>query len=109
MTKKEEIKKKPSLSWTLDDYKTLGEEPPECVLLGRKEGEIMEPEEVEEWAKEEVHCLSVFQEDYPDKFNSQYAMFFSDLEYLHSLGKISKEEYDKLTDKGILNFGQETK
>ncbi|MBW6431773.1 hypothetical protein K0A96_01140 [Patescibacteria group bacterium] len=103
---KENIKSKPSLSWDRHDYQIMGDEPPECLNFDRTEGENMTQEEVEDWIREEVQCLSVFKEQYPNKFEDQFSYFLLDLEYLYSLGKIKKEDYEKLTDEGTFNFGR---
>lgn len=108
--KKENIKDnpklKPSLSWDLADYVRMGEEPPPCVLGGVPEGIAMGAEEVEDWLREEFQTLYVFRDEYQDKFDAQYRLFLLDLEYLYSLGKISKEDMDKLKDKESLNIGK---
>lgn len=103
---KNTIRKKPSLSWNQNDYQVMGDEPPECLEFGKTEGENMTEDEIEEWIREEVHCLSVFKEQYPKKFEDQFSYFLLDLEYLHSLGKITEEKRDALTDMGVFSFGQ---
>lgn len=103
---KNTIRKKPSLSWDQNDYQVMGDEPPECLEFGKTEGENMTEEEVEEWIREEVHCLSVFREQYPSRFEDQFSYYLLDLEYLYSLGKIKKEYYEKLRNEGTFNFGR---
>ncbi len=101
------IKEKPSLSWSLIDYQTIGEEPPQCVYFGQTEGQVLTQEDIVAWAEEEIKSLSVIKESYPEKFDEQYKYFILDLEYLHSLDKITDNELEKLADKGNFNFGQE--
>lgn len=104
---KEEIRKKASLSWTLKDYGELKDEPPECLNCGLTEGESMEENDVREWIREEIQCLSIMKEEFPKKFEENYRYFILDLEYLNSLGKIDKEEYKLLIkDKEVFNFGR---
>lgn len=97
---------KANLSWTLADYLALDEEPPSCILAGGTEGAQMEGEDVEQWARTTIQFLSIFREEYPEKFENQYKEFLLDLEYLKSLDKITEEEYKKLANTEILNFGQ---
>lgn len=101
---KKDIKNKASLSWTEDDYKKTSEEPPKCLEFGLTEGESMDSEAVEDWIREEVQCLSVFKEDYPEKFEEQYGFYLLDLEYLYSLGKIDREDYLRLCKEELFNF-----
>jgi len=104
---KEDLKQKASLSWNQEDYQIMQEEMPACLSFGNTEGEAMTKEGVEDWVRQAVQYLSVFKEDYPDKFREQYQYFLLDLEYLYSLGKISKEDYDRLKKEKVFNFGQE--
>lgn len=103
---KDDVKNKANLSWNLDDYKTTGDEPPECVFFGKTEGELMEPDDISEWSNEQIRCISVIKDDYPNKFDEIYKYYKLDLEYLLSLGKISEEEKEALEDKENFNFGQ---
>jgi predicted RNase H-like HicB family nuclease len=105
--KNEEIKQKANLSWDLEDYKNLSEEPPGCLNFGKTEGEAMSEEEVEEWMRQMIQCLSILREDHPIKFKEQYSYYLLDLDYLYSLGKINQEDYEKLKTQEIFNFGQE--
>lgn len=93
---KKKIKEKASLSWSLEDYRTLGEEAPQCLFFGKTEGESLTTEMVEDWVREEAKSLLVLSEEYPDKFEENYRYYLLDLEYLYSLGKIAEEEYEEL-------------
>jgi hypothetical protein len=84
------------LSWSLSDYLIHDEEPPACVIGGICEGQSMDEDDIEKWAKEEYHTLCILRDEYPEKFKDHYRNFVLDLEYLHSLGKISKEDLDDL-------------
>lgn len=104
MNKKDKIKKKASLSWSLADYKELGEEAPKCLYFGATEGESFSKEEVELWVQEGAKSLLVISEEYPERFDEQYEYYQLDLEYLLSLGKIAEEEYEALIKKENLTF-----
>lgn len=91
--------KKAYPSWDRQDFKTFGEEPPDCVENGQTEGQLMPPEEVEEWCALEIKSLAVIREEYPEKFEGQYEEFSRDLDYLLSLGKITKAECKQLKKK----------
>lgn len=95
------------LSWNLADYLAFDLEPTPAVMEGKTEGQIMDVEEISSWALEEMRCLSVFREEYPNKFPDQYRNYLLDLEYLESLGKISEEEKEKLAQKDNFEFGKE--
>jgi hypothetical protein len=103
---KAEIKKRASLSWTKEDYETLGDEPPECVFFGNTEGEILEDEALEDWIADEIRMLSVIREDNPEIYDDHYGYFVLDLEYLSSLGKITADEIEELKDKRNFELGQ---
>ncbi|MDD3480675.1 MAG: hypothetical protein PHW75_00390 [Patescibacteria group bacterium] len=108
MKRKDNIKKKASLSWSLTDYKELCEEPPECLYFGKTEGESLSATEVEAWVQDAAKSLLVISEEYPKKFNEQYEYFLLDLEYLRSLGKITEEEYEELIKReNLTQSGQE--
>ncbi len=103
---KNNIKNKACLSWTLEDYKKIGEESPECLSYGKTEGEIMETENIQEWANEQIRTMSIMKESYPQRYNDIYAGYVLDLEYLLLLGKISKEEKDELMKEENFSLGQ---
>lgn len=95
---------KAPLSWKKMDYDVTNQEAPECLDRGMTEGESFTEENVEEWAKDEIASLRVIFEEYPDKFKSQYDSFLLDLEYLHSLGKISEVEMEEMKKKENFRF-----
>lgn len=111
---KEEIKKwqkdhpngKASLSWDTKDYEMMGDEAPECLQFKKTEGETMDREAIEEWVSETMSCLSVLNEEYPERFKEQYSDFVLNLEYLLSLGKITQEELDETIKMENFSFGQ---
>lgn len=90
---------KAPLSWTLADYLKANAEPPPCVLQGRTEGEIMDDDEIEVWAAENLRFLTVFADEYPGKFKEQLDNYLADLEYLCKLGKIDKKQKEALSKK----------
>jgi hypothetical protein len=96
---------KAPLSWDLSDYIFWNEEPPPCVILGVTEGQSIAREDVEEWAREVYQTLYILREQNPDKFDDHFNNFVLDLEYLHHLDKISKEDVLRLKDKESLNIG----
>jgi hypothetical protein len=104
--KKEDILKKPGLSWTKSDYEAIGGEPPDCIYFGVTEGESMDAEGVQEWFAEQIRCLSVIKEESVQTFDKEYAKYLLDLEYLASLGKISKAEINKMKQKELFSFGE---
>jgi hypothetical protein len=95
---------KPSLAWTLADYKAHNEEPPQCVIEGRTEGEIMDREEAIDWIVETIRFLRVLLEDYPGAADIQKQVFELDLDYLVSLGRITMEEKEDLTKEENYSF-----
>jgi hypothetical protein len=105
--KKKYPKGKAFLSWDLADYLAHDLEPIPAVMEGTTEGATLGEDEIESYLREEIQCLAVFRENYPEKFDEQYRNYILDLEYLLSLGKISEDELDKLTEKGNFKFGQE--
>lgn len=102
---KNKSNEKAYLSWNKADFLLAGEEPPDSILDGKTEGELMSPEDIEFWCIEEIKSLSVIRENYPEKFTEQYGQFIFDLDYLLSLGKITKEECEDLRKKENCNFG----
>lgn len=98
------IKEKPPLSWTKQDYKQAGEEAPGCVANGKTEGEVMEPEDIISWSQETLRCIKVLREEYPQKAEEQIAEYMMDLNYLKSLGKITVEQIEQLSDEENYNF-----
>lgn len=97
------------LSWDLSDYLYWKDEPPQCILGGITEGMSFDETETEQWAREELQTLCILKEMYPKKFDEHFQNFVLDLEYLHSLGKISKEDLKTLSDKENIDFGYQTK
>jgi hypothetical protein len=93
------------LSWDLSDYLSWEEEPPPCVTSGVTEGCALAEECIEQWAREEYHTLCILRDEYPKRFKEQYDNFVLDLEYLHSLGKISKEDVESLKKEENISFG----
>ena len=103
MTAKE-TKLKPSLAWTKVDYMEHNEEPPQCVIEGRTEGEIMDREEAIDWIVETIRFLRVLLEDYPERADIQKQIFELDLAYLCALGKITESEQEDLTTEENYTF-----
>jgi len=93
------------LSWNKADFLLNNEKPPDSILDGKTEGELMSPEDIEFWCIEEIKSLSVIRENYPEKFKEQYRQLVLDLDYFFSLGKITKEECENLKDKESFSFG----
>jgi predicted RNase H-like HicB family nuclease len=98
------ISLKPSLAWTLEDYKAHNEDPPECVIQGKTEAEIMDREEAIDWIVETIRFLRVLLEDYPDRADTQKQIFELDLAYLCALGKITESEQEDLTTEENYTF-----
>jgi predicted RNase H-like HicB family nuclease len=103
---KKGIKNKAALSWTIADYRRMGDEPPECVFFGKTEGEILEDEALEQWLADEIQILSVIKNDNPQIFDDHYRYFVLDLEYLYTLGKITQDELESLIDIRNFSLGQ---
>lgn len=95
------------LSWNKADFLLAGEELPDSIFGGKTEGETMSAEDIEFWCAEEIKSLPVIREESPGSFDDQCAQFVLDLDYLLSLGKITKEEYDSLKKKDNFSFGKE--
>lgn len=98
-------KKKAFLSWDLSDYKEARLEPPEPVKIGITEGEAMEEEDVADWLAETLQTLSVLKNEYPKKYEEQFADYLLDLEYLASIGKITQEEKEDLSERENVDLG----
>lgn len=95
---------KAMLSWDLSDFLLWEDEPPACVIGGIPEGQSMDEDSIEEWAREEYHTLCILRDEFPKGFKEQYCNFVLDLEYLHSLGKISKEDLNSLMNEENICF-----
>lgn len=100
------MKNKAYLSWKEDDFKKAGIDIPDCVKLGKTEGEIMEEEDIAEWLAEEIQTLSILKDEYPERFKEQLEGYLLDLEYLCSIGKITQEEKEDLSKKENINIEQ---
>lgn len=98
---------KAPLSWTLEDYEAFGEEPAPTLMFGKTEGEAMEEDEIEGWARESIRTMCVIKEEYPKRFEELYQEYLLDLDYLKALGKITQEEQKELEKKENFSFGEE--
>lgn len=96
-SKEKNIPLKPSLAWTVADYLAANEEPPECVIQGNTEGEVMDREEAIDWIVDTLRCMRVLLEEYPERGDVEKQIFELDLAYLCALGKITEDEEDELT------------
>lgn len=99
-------KRKAPLSWDLSDYLSANEEPPECVIQGVTEGEMMDIDLIEGWCKETMTTLCIIKEEYPNRFHKLKDDYLLDLDYLFELGKINKDEMELLRKENF-NFGKE--
>lgn len=97
---------KAPLAWQIEDFKAWGADIPECVAEGCTEGEAMEVEDIENWFLDTIRNMRVLAEEYPEKYKEQHSLYLLDLEYLKSLGKITKEQKEQMSAKENFYFGQ---
>jgi hypothetical protein len=94
------------LSWHLADYQAADVEPPARCLShpDQTEGEMMTEDEIEEFIKDSIATLRILSDKRSPRLAEVQATYEADLAYLASLGRISQDDYNDLTQPGNLRF-----
>ncbi len=94
------------LSWKLADYRVAGVEPPARITSnpGLTEGEMMTDDEVEEFIKDSIATLRILSDHNSERYQKIYDTFILDLAYLVTLGRMSEDDYNELTNADNLRF-----
>ena len=94
------------LSWTLKDYRSQKLDPPGRILShpDQTEGEMMTDDEIQAHIKDSMATCRILLDKQSPRFESLVAYYVADLSYLLSLGRISEDDYNDLTDPDNLRF-----
>jgi hypothetical protein len=94
------------LAWNLTDYKVAGVEPPaRCVSNpDRTEGEMMTPEEVEEFVKDSIATLRILSDKQSNQLGRLTNVYLADLAYLKKVGSLGEDDYNELVHPDNLHF-----
>ena len=94
------------LSWKLADYLEAGAEPPPRILSNplKTEGEMMSDDEIEEYIKDSIATCRILLDKRSPRYEDLVGNYVADLAYLLSLGRISEEDYNELTEPDNLRF-----
>jgi len=94
------------LAWRLPDFLEAGTEPPvRCVKSPHlTEGEMMTDDEVEEFLKDSVATLRILSDHHSNRFTELLNAHRAELTYLASLGRITEDDYNGLTNPDNLRF-----
>ena len=94
------------LSWKLADYIASGSEPPARIISNpqQTEGEMMSEDEIEEYIKDSIATCRILLDKRSPRYEDLVANYVADLTYLLSLGRISEEDYNELTEPDNLRF-----
>jgi hypothetical protein len=94
------------LSWTLIDYRSAEIDPPPRILShpDQTEGEMMTDEEISDHIKDSTATCRIMLDKKSPQFEALVAHYVADLTYLLSLGRISEDDYNDLTDPDNLRF-----
>ena len=97
---------KSELSWTLADYRKVGEEAPARIVSHPEstEGEMMSDDELEEYLKDSIATCRILLDKRSPRYDDIVAVFVADLQYLLSIGRIGEDDYNELTDPDNLRF-----
>lgn len=94
------------LSWILDDYQKAEVEPPSRIIdhAEQTEGQMMTDDEIQEYIKDSIATCRILLDKRSDRFDQLVGNYVADLAYLLSLGRISEEDYNELTEPDNLRF-----
>ena len=97
---------KSELAWTLNDYQSAGEEPPERVRDNPEltEGEMMTADEVTEFIKDSIATLRILSDKKSPRYDELVDQYLLDLAYLAEVGAVDEDDYNELTDEANLRF-----
>ncbi|HVQ44982.1 MAG TPA: hypothetical protein VMT30_08580 [Candidatus Saccharimonadia bacterium] len=94
------------LSWTLADYQHAHIDPPERIISHpeRTEGQMMTDDEIEEFIKHSIATCRILLDKRSPRYEQVVGNYVADLTYLLSLGRISDDDYNELTEPDNLRF-----
>lgn len=94
------------LSWKLEDYVNAGSEPPARITAnpGQTEGEMMSDDELEQYLKDSVATCRIMLDKRSPRYELVVAGYVADLTYLLSLGRITEDDYNDLTEPDNIRF-----
>ena len=94
------------LSWILPDYHAAKVEPPARVIdrPAQTEGQMMTDDEIQEYIKDSIATCRILLDKRSDRFDQLVGNYVADLAYLLSIGRISEEDYNELTEPDNLRF-----
>ena len=94
------------LSWKLEDYLAAGSEPPARVVdnPGQTEGQMMSDDELEGYIKDSIATCRILLDKRSPRYEQVVGNYVADLTYLLSLGRISEDDYNDLTEPDNIRF-----
>ena len=94
------------LSWTLADYQAAQADPPERIVSrpDQTEGQMMRDDELDEYLKDSIATCRILLDKRSPAYEQLVGNFVADLSYLLSIGRISEEDYNDLTQADNLRF-----
>ncbi len=94
------------LSWKLEDYIAAGSEPPQRIIdnPGQTEGEMLTDDELEQYLKDSIATCRIMLDKRSPRYELVVAGYVADLTYLLSLGRITEDDYNELTEPDNIRF-----
>jgi hypothetical protein len=94
------------LSWNLEAYVAAHVEPPARILSHpeKTEGLMMSEEEIEQYIKDSIATCRILLDKRSERYEQLVGNYVADLSYLLSLGRISEDDYNELTEPDNLRF-----
>jgi hypothetical protein len=94
------------LSWKLEDYIAADSEPPQRIIdnPGQTEGEMMTDDELELYLKDSIATCRILLDKRSPRYELVVAGYVADLTYLLSLGRITEDDYNELTEPDNIRF-----
>jgi hypothetical protein len=94
------------LSWKLADYLAADSEPPARITdnPSKTEGELMSDDELEQYLKDSVATCRILLDKRSPRYELVVGSYVADLTYLLSLGRITEDDYNELTEPDNIRF-----
>jgi hypothetical protein len=94
------------LAWELADYEAAGVDAPPRIISHptRTEGEMMTPEEVEEFIKDSIATLRILADKHSAQLPRLTDVYLADLAHLMKVGSLGEDDYNDLVHPDNLHF-----
>lgn len=94
------------LCWVHKDYQEAKVDPPARIVShpDQTEGNMMTDDEIQEYIKDSIATCRILLDKRSQAFEQLVANYVADLSYLQSIGRITEEDYNDLTQPDNLRF-----